>query len=114
MNVESFSYAALTTLIGMGVVFLFLIVLSLLMVAIRVIFDSYRPLRRTGTNDRSSGGTSYRDEEIAAGGGALVTDASGIPRWVIAGALAYLIVEDEEYQPVAGSWTYSQPTGENR
>ena len=93
MNIESFSYVLLTTVVGMAIVFLFLVVLSLLMVVIRAIFDD-----KPAPSPASSQNGSTTD------GGSDQTD-DGVPRWVVAAALAYLSEEEREYAPRASGWT---------
>ena len=107
MNVEAYSYVVVAALVGMGVVFFFLIVLSVLMVVIRFFFD--RPAGDKPASPRSS---TEKTGVGAAGstaggttGGADVTDSGGVPRWAVAGALAYLATEEREYAPRSGEWT---------
>lgn len=102
MNVESYSYVAITALIGMGVVFFFLIALSLLMYGIRFLFDD-RSQKKTTKRDLSSptGRSQESGDPVAA---ADVIDTNGLPRWVIAATLAYLVAEEREYAPEANGW----------
>jgi Na+-transporting methylmalonyl-CoA/oxaloacetate decarboxylase gamma subunit len=118
MNIESFSYAVLTTVVGMGIVFGFLIVLSVLMVIIRGIFDgnpgsplfsSRRTPEGTGAAAASAGaGTGRTGTGEAATGTEVGHPADevvgGVPRWVVAATLAYLAEEEREYAPRAGGW----------
>jgi Na+-transporting methylmalonyl-CoA/oxaloacetate decarboxylase gamma subunit len=108
VNVEAYSYVVVAALVGMGVVFFFLIILSVLMVVIRFFFDrsagDRAAARRSSAADRTGGGLS--GDAVAAGsGGADVTDSHGVPRWAVAGALAYLAAEEREYAPRSGGWT---------
>jgi Na+-transporting methylmalonyl-CoA/oxaloacetate decarboxylase gamma subunit len=107
MNIESFGYALLTAVVGMAIVFLFLVVLSLLMVVIRAVFND-RPQAST-TTGTSGGGTAAGG---GAGEGANPADSraadetdNGVPRWAVAAALAYLSEEEREYAPRATGWT---------
>ncbi len=99
MNVESYSYVLVTAVVGMGVVFFFLVFLSVMMHVIRRIFDTPAPGVKAGRTAARSGGT----EETETGGDSV--DSHGIPHWVVAGALAYILVEEQEYTPHAGIWT---------
>ena len=104
MNVESFSYVLLTTVVGMAIVFLFLVVLSLLMVVIRAIFDD-KPAPSPASSQNGSATDGGSDGAgAAASAGADQTDY-GVPRWVVAAALAYLSEEEREYAPRASGWT---------
>ena len=104
MNVEAYSYVVVAALVGMGVVFVFLIILSVLMVVIRFFFDGTAEeraaARRGPVRDEAAGDTSG-----GVGAGADVTDSSGVPRWAVAGALAYLTAEEREYAPRSSGWT---------
>jgi Na+-transporting methylmalonyl-CoA/oxaloacetate decarboxylase gamma subunit len=108
VNVEAYSYVVVAALVGMGVVFLFLIVLSVLMVVIRFFFDR-SPADRVGPRrlfgKGEAGGVPSENAATGATGGADVTDAHGVPRWAVAGALAYLAAEEREYAPRSGGWT---------
>jgi len=84
----------------MAIVFLFLVVLSLLMVAIRFIFEEKADASDTATG-LSAGATSGGP----GGGDAADQTDDGVPRWVVATALAYLSEEEREYAPRASGWT---------
>ena len=102
MNIESFSYVLLTTVVGMAIVFLFLVVLSLLMVVIRAIFDDKpAPSPVSSPNGAAAGA----DGSPAADSRAADQMDNGVPRWVVAAALAYLSEEEREYAPRASEWT---------
>lgn len=112
MNVEAFGYAVLSTAVGMGIVFFFLIVLSILMTVIRRLFDdggvfahpdSAAP--RRGDPAPADGSTGGDGGEVAKPSGSPADElVGGVPRWVIAGAIAYLSEEEREYRPRAGAW----------
>jgi Na+-transporting methylmalonyl-CoA/oxaloacetate decarboxylase gamma subunit len=111
MNIESFSYAVLTTIVGMAIVFGFLIVLSVLMVVIRVIFDRDpgRTPAGTGAAAASAGAAPGRGGAAGAATGTEVGHPAdeivgGVPRWVVAATLAYLAEEEREYAPRADGW----------
>ncbi|MFW5695171.1 MAG: OadG family protein [Alkalispirochaeta sp.] len=110
MNVESFSYVLLTTVVGMAIVFLFLAVLSLLMFLIRFMFDEKtgagggaRP-KNGAAVARNGGGAGGHGGESTPSDAADRSD-DGVPRWVVAAALAYLSEEEREYAPRASGWT---------
>ena len=107
MNVEAYSYVVVAALVGMGVVILFLIVLSVLMVVIRFFFDRPTGGRRASARlSAEKTGVGARQDIIGTvTGGADVTDSRGVPRWAVAGALAYLAAEEREYAPRSGGWT---------
>lgn len=103
MNVESFSYALLAAVVGMAIVFLFLVVLSVLMVVIRAIFDD----NAVAGGDQHDAATDGDAGEQAAGKTSRAADQTddGVPRWAVAAALAYLSEEEREYAPRAAGWT---------
>jgi Na+-transporting methylmalonyl-CoA/oxaloacetate decarboxylase gamma subunit len=101
MNVESYSYALLTAGVGMGTVFFFLVLLSVMMLVIRRLFDTPVTVAKgAGDEEGASPGTAKQTT-----GGAEVIDSHGVPRWVIAGVLAYIATEETEYAPHSGIWT---------
>lgn len=102
MNVESFGYALLAAVVGMAIVFLFLVVLSVLMVIIRAIFDD-KAAAGAPPDGAADGGASGQ----AAGETSRAADQTddGVPRWAVAAALAYLSEEEREYAPRAAGWT---------
>lgn len=102
MNVESFSYALLAAVVGMAIVFLFLVVLSVLMVVIRAIFDDKVVAAGGGGPEAVADG-----DKQAAGETSRAADQTddGVPRWAVAAALAYLSEEEREYAPRAAGWT---------
>jgi Na+-transporting methylmalonyl-CoA/oxaloacetate decarboxylase gamma subunit len=107
MNIESFGYAMLTAVVGMAIVFLFLVVLSLLMVVIRALFNDKPEQPSTaespGRGTAADGGAGRSGPPVASHA-ADQTD-NGVPRWAIAAALAYLSEEEREYAPRATGWT---------
>ncbi len=100
MNIESYSFALLTAVVGMGTVFFFLVLLSVMMLVIRRLFDA-PVVVRTSENGNDGAGV---DQPVTTGG-ADVVDSNGLPRWVIAGVLAYIAAEETEYAPYSGIWT---------
>ena len=81
MNVESFSYSILATVLGMLVVFLFLSFLSFLMSALKAIFKAKKQ-------------RAVEEEKKASE-----------PDWLLAAVSAYLALEEEEACPFsAGAW----------
>ena len=93
MLFESFEYSLLTAALGMGLVFLFLGVLSALMVVIRTIFDR----RRRSANTESGENVDRRDSIV-------------VPDWAIAAAIVYLLQEESEVVPNAEGWVYARRT----
>ncbi|MFA7565947.1 MAG: OadG family protein [Alkalispirochaeta sp.] len=103
MSVESFSYSLLTALFGMGTVTFFLVLLSGLMVVIRRLFDTPAEGAPTVKKGKTGNGVAEtQGSEIQSG--ADVVDASGVPRWVIAGVLAYIAAEETAYTPYSRVW----------
>ena len=97
MNVESFGYAVLSTVVGMAIVFFFLVILSLLMVVIRWVFGT-----RSSPVDSSEAATTNAQRD---GNDAPAEVLSGgVPRWAVAAALVYLSEEEREYRPQSGPW----------
>ena len=81
MSSETISFAFLTALVGMGIVFVFLTLLSLVMHLIRSI------------------------DEAAAGADRPAIARPPLPSWAIAAAALYLEAEDEAARHSAGAWT---------
>lgn len=112
MNIESFEFALVTAGVGMGIVFFALIVLSVMMLVIRVIFRD-RPaedathsavainmINTTDTAERGEGGIDAGSDP-----GPDAVDATGLPRWALAGVVTYLVEEERERAPWATPWT---------
>ncbi len=95
MNTESFGYAVLSALVGMAIVFIFLVVLSAIMVVLRRVFDA--PAR----NESSSRGEAAAVDLMRE----TPSSAGDPPQWVIAGVMAYLSSEEQNSAPHAGVWT---------
>lgn len=115
MNTESFGFALLASLVGMAVVFAFLIVLSLMMYLIRRVFDApaggdAAPAEVGGAHATSGGrGRPGAPTTSAARGRPAASEAAdvlsgGVPRWVTAAVLAYLATEEREYRPQSSNW----------
>ena len=94
MNTEAFGYAVLSALVGMAIVFLFLVVLSVIMVVLRKMLDD-----PAGDNARSDGGPVAHTERTEP------SAEDGLPPWVVAGVMAYLSAEEQHRAPHAGTWT---------
>ena len=92
MNTESFGYAVISALVGMTIVFIFLVVLSVIMVVLRRVLDPTK-------EDFPARGEGDAIERAASS-----TDGDP-PPWVIAGVMAYLSVEERNRAPHAGVWT---------
>ena len=92
--------AIIVAVIGISVVFLFLAILSALMVAIRGA-DHLLPgaMRRGGASA----------SPLTAGGEDSVAPQHALYDWVIAAAVAYLELEDRDALPDAAPWTASRP-----
>ncbi|TVQ36645.1 MAG: hypothetical protein EA384_13885 [Spirochaetaceae bacterium] len=92
MNSELFSFSILAAILGMGVVFLFLGILSFLMHAIKVLFGE-KPAaqsagRRIGEDGNRSGSQHGESPE----------------EWVVAAAAAFLIEEELDSKRSAAAW----------
>lgn len=105
MNVEAYNYVIITALLGMGIVFFFLVVLSVLMIVIRALFDTPPAGAAKKSRDAVPAVDSAGGAEVERSGGADVVDAFGVPRWAIAAALAYLTAEEKDHTPYATVWT---------
>ncbi len=107
MIVDTLEYALVTAGVGMGIVFFALISLSLMMLVIRAIFAD----RSTTTAaDPGSGGAKAGADGGSRGAGRKEPgpdekDEHGVPRWALAGAVAYLLEEERERAPWASPWT---------
>lgn len=90
---ESYSFVVLASLVGMGIVFAFLTLLSLLMVAMRSIDrgDASQPL---GTDHPAHPSTEITH-----------SPARALPSWAVAAAVVYLDAERELEQGSASVWT---------
>lgn len=100
MNNQVLSFSLLAAALGMGVVFLFLGILSVLMAAIKRVFgegDSVPKGNAAAGNEPRAGAAQQR-----AGGGA--TDSGGLPDWVMAAAVAFVMEEQHEFQRSASAW----------
>lgn len=104
---DTFQYALTTAGVGMGIVFSFLLALSLLMYLMRALLVG-RP-EAGGTASKASGEREATGGDgggrTASSGGAETTDEQGVPRWAVAGAVAYLLAEEQEHAPRAAAWT---------
>ncbi len=99
MNIEALDYALVTAGVGMGIVFFALITLSLMMLLIRSVFAD-RAASPQSAGD--SAGNSAADVTSEPGPNSL--DAGGVPRWALAGAVAYLLAEESQMTPYASPW----------
>ncbi|MCG8480701.1 MAG: OadG family protein [Spirochaetales bacterium] len=94
MNIESFGYAVISALVGMAIVFIFLVVLSVIMVVLRRVLDP----TKDEFSARGEGDAIDRERAVSS------TDGDP-PPWVIAGVMAYLSAEEHTRAPRAGVWT---------
>jgi len=90
MSVESFGFALAVALFGLLIVFGLLILLSGFMSGMR------RVDRMVPTTLIGGAPASRKEQRIA---------ASATHDWVIAAAVAYLVLEEADARPEAGSWT---------
>lgn len=103
MNIESIEYALITAGVGMGIVFFALLILSGVMLVIRAIF---------GGSPQANGTTPTATPAATAPIDPNHTGPEGLPRWAIAGAVAYIHAEEAFATPYASPWT--QRTDEER
>jgi Na+-transporting methylmalonyl-CoA/oxaloacetate decarboxylase gamma subunit len=96
MSIESLEYALVTAAVGMGIVFFALLALSGVMLLIRAIFGGSE--RKTVA---ASIGTPVDPEAVDPD----QRSGDGLPRWAIAGAVAYILAEDTFMTPHAAPWT---------
>ena len=108
MNNQVLSFSLLAAALGMGVVFLFLGILSVLMAAIKRFFgdgesspqsavaSSGGPTASNGPNSASAVG-----DHNGAGSG---VDPAGVPDWVMAAVVAFVMEEQNEFQRTASAW----------
>lgn len=94
MRMESFSFALIVAAFGSLVVFGLLALLSGFMVAIRNADNVLPSAPPTGRPARQE--PARKEKEL---GGA------GVPRWAVAAAVAYLMLEEEEGRTQASPWT---------
>ena len=90
MNSELYTFSILAAILGMGVVFLFLGILSFLMSAIKTVFGE-KPARERST-------AASQQQSAAA------EQADCDAEWVIAAAAAYLIEEELDARRSAAAW----------
>ncbi|WP_146049476.1 OadG family protein [Alkalispirochaeta sphaeroplastigenens] len=98
---DSFGYALVTAGVGMMIVFVFLLFLSAVMMVLRALLMD-RPAG--GGGGAAQDGATGAEEGESGAGGAFVSGEGGVPRWAIAGAVAYLEAEEAEYAPRAAGW----------
>lgn len=105
MNSELLSFSVLAAILGMGVVFLFLGILSVLMAAINRVFGD-RPVDSQSAGDRKQDGGSPGSGKKAAQGadGSSPAEEGAMPQWVIAAAVAFLMEEDLDFRRSASAW----------
>lgn len=100
MNTEAYNYVLISALLGMGVVFIFLWVLSLIMSWIKLLFGE-KPQKGLGTPVAETAAVAS-STNIAAGTSNGKDES--VPVWVFAAVAAYLIEEELESQRSAESW----------
>lgn len=105
MNVESWGYTLVAAVLGMTMVFVFLVLLSAMMLLMRRVLD------RDAAPAGGSGEAAAADGGGAPGGQGQPSRhepanelSGGVPRWVSAAVLAYLCEEEREYRPRSGGW----------
>jgi hypothetical protein len=108
MSTETIGFAILTAGVGMTVVFSALILLSLIMVALPILFAG-PPEKESGT---AAGGLPDNGKKEEPGPDEV--DEDGTPLWAIAGAIAYLLEEERTRTPRASSWTARRGAVMNR
>lgn len=104
--IDNFQYALMTAGIGMGIVFFFLLFLCLLMLVLKLLMID-RPAKVNevgGTETTEAADTTPAPADTTPPPGPDTPDDQGIPRWATAGAVAYLLAEDEQFAPHAGAW----------
>ncbi|MBA7687644.1 hypothetical protein ES703_96108 [subsurface metagenome] len=92
MNVESFSYSILATVLGMLVVFLFLSFLSFLMSALKAIFKA----------KKQQAVVAVKEEKKASE-----------PDWLLAAVSAYMALEEEEACPFSAGARQAKAADQN-
>lgn len=103
MNIETTGFALLTAVIGMGIVFSFLVFLSFVMVLLRRLFDAQPAgapaqtrgvaARRSKLNGAAAAEPSEEDEA-----------ENTLPPWLGAAVAAFLIAEERDAARTATSW----------
>jgi Na+/H+-translocating membrane pyrophosphatase len=114
MNVESFNFILAVALFGILVVFVLLILLSAFMSGM-LGADRRIPAGSVGgtVTPRAETRTARKQARARAAAGTVSdsgpTSGSGAgpasPDWVVAAAIAYLMLEEEQVRPEAASWT---------
>ncbi len=102
MNNQVLSFSLLAAGLGMGVVFLFLGILSVLMTAIKRLFGEGEAATKPAVvgGKESTAGT----QSAAGAEGAKGSDRGGLPDWVMAAAVAYVMEEQHEFRRSAIAW----------
>ena len=116
MSNQTITYTLVATLLGMGVVFLSLWVLSLIISVIKALFgeksNNGKPSRTHETDDAGSNDGARATRGAVKGRkpkGHPKPDEGGAPDWVIAAASAYVLEETLDAHRSAAAWT-PQPT----
>ena len=115
MNNQVLSFSLLAAGLGMGVVFLFLGILSVLMTAIKRLFGEGEAATKpavVGGKESTAGTQSAAGGKRAGAGpagserteGANGADRGGLPDWVMAAAVAYVMEEQHEFRRSAIAW----------
>ncbi|MDX9799796.1 MAG: OadG family protein [Spirochaetia bacterium] len=106
MNIESYSYTVLASIVGMGIVFAFLAFLSLLMVVINRIFDGKDQGVAVKTSSaKNNAAAGAKANGVSTGNGKEAEDNT----WIIAAVAAFL--EEEDMPVSAVAW---QPAGDEK
>ncbi|TVR03695.1 MAG: hypothetical protein EA403_06565 [Spirochaetaceae bacterium] len=107
MSNQVFSFSLLAAGLGMGVVFLFLGILSVLMTAIKRLFgeaDSAPNSTAAAGGKKSAGGAQSGAGDQRASEGPAGSDPAGLPDWVTAAVVAFVMEEQNEFQRSASAW----------
>jgi Na+-transporting methylmalonyl-CoA/oxaloacetate decarboxylase gamma subunit len=95
MNIETMEYAVLTTVVGITIVFSILVILSLLMVLIKKVFDE---------KEAKPAGKAAAPAAVKT-----VSTEAGLPAWLSLAVAAFEALEAEDLAPnTAASWTPSE------
>ena len=103
MSTETLSFVLLASIVGMGIVFIFLTMLSLLMVLIKGV-DRVAP----ASGDQASDSVHHlgaRRAPAPAGESRAPSGVPTLPVWAVAAVAAYLEAERDAVQSSASVWT---------
>ena len=104
MNSELLSFSVLAAILGMGVVFVFLGILSVFMAVINRVFGDQPAENQSAGDPKHDGRPGSGNKPDQGADGSIHAEQGVVPRWVIAAAVAFLMEEDLDFQRSAAAW----------